>query len=76
MSLLVVGSVALDTIETPFGKVEDAVGGSAMYFSASASYFTDVRLVAVAPQGPGVDTPADLERVRGLVRSCTGRSPG
>lgn len=50
MSLLVVGSVALDTIETPFGQVEDAVGGSAMYFSASASYFTDVRLVAVIGQ--------------------------
>ncbi len=55
MSLLVVGSVALDTIETPFGKVEDAVGGSAMYFSASASYFTDVRLVAVI----GEDFPGE-----------------
>lgn len=56
MSLLVVGSVALDSIETPFGAVEDSVGGSAMYFSASASYFTDVRLVAVVgrdfPQEP------------------------
>ena len=50
MSLLVVGSVALDSVETPFGKVEDAVGGSAMYFSASASYYTDVRLVAVVGQ--------------------------
>ena len=50
MSLLVVGSVALDSVETPFGKVDDAVGGSAMYFSASASYYTDVRLVAVVGQ--------------------------
>lgn len=47
MSLLVVGSVALDTVETPFGKAEDVLGGSATYFSISASYFTDVSLVAV-----------------------------
>lgn len=47
MSVLVVGSVALDTVETPFGKVTDAIGGSATYFSAAASYFTDVNVVAV-----------------------------
>ncbi len=48
MSLLVVGSVALDTVETPFGKVQDALGGSAVYISAAASYFTNpIRLVAV-----------------------------
>ena len=47
MSILVVGSVAFDSIETPFGKVEDALGGSATYFSTSASFFTDVNLVAV-----------------------------
>ncbi len=47
MSILVVGSVALDTVETPFGKVEDAMGGSAIYFSAAASYFAPVRIVAV-----------------------------
>ena len=47
MSLLVVGTVALDSVKTPFGKVDNALGGSATYFSASASYFTDVRLVAV-----------------------------
>lgn len=47
MSLLVVGSVAFDSVETPFGRRENALGGSALYFSASASYFTDVRLVAV-----------------------------
>lgn len=46
MSLLVVGSVALDSIETPFGMISDALGGSATYFSISASYFVDVRLVA------------------------------
>ncbi len=47
MSLLVVGSVAFDSVETPFGKVEEVLGGSAMYFSTAASYFTDVNLVAV-----------------------------
>jgi sugar/nucleoside kinase (ribokinase family) len=47
MSLLVVGSVALDSIETPFGKVRDAVGGSATFFSAAASMFAPVQLVGV-----------------------------
>lgn len=47
MSLLVVGSVAFDSIETPFGKHERLLGGSATYFSISAGYFTDVMLVAV-----------------------------
>lgn len=47
MALLVVGSVAFDSVETPFGKAEDILGGSATYFSTSASYFTDVNLVAV-----------------------------
>jgi len=47
MSLLVVGSVALDSITTPFGTVDEALGGSACYFSASASFFSDVQLVAV-----------------------------
>ena len=44
--LLVVGSVALDSVETPFGKVREVLGGSATYFSYSASFFTQVRLVA------------------------------
>lgn len=47
MSLLVVGTVALDSVKTPFGNADNALGGSATYFSTSASYFTDVRLVAV-----------------------------
>lgn len=45
--VLVVGSVALDSVETPFGKVTDALGGSATYFAYAASFFTDVRLVGV-----------------------------
>ena len=47
MSLLVVGSVAFDALETPFGKRDKILGGSAAHFSISASYFTDVRVVAV-----------------------------
>jgi sugar/nucleoside kinase (ribokinase family) len=48
VSVLVVGSVALDTVETPFGKVHDALGGSATYIAIAASYFTaPVRVVAV-----------------------------
>lgn len=73
--VLVVGSVAFDSVETPFGKVEDALGGSALYFSNSASYFTGVDLVAVIgedfPDAPieslesrGVDT-AGLQRADG-----------
>ena len=54
VAILVVGSVALDSVETPFGKVEDALGGSATYFGVSASSFTPVKLVAAV----GTDFPA------------------
>jgi len=48
VSVLVVGSLALDSIETPFGSAKDALGGSAMYISAAASYFVSpIRLVGV-----------------------------
>ena len=47
MSLLVVGSVAFDAVETPFGKREKMLGGSATHFSLSASFFTDVSVVGV-----------------------------
>ena len=55
MSLLVVGSVALDTIETPFGVANDALGGSATFFSAAASLFCKVQLVGVV----GDDYPVE-----------------
>jgi sugar/nucleoside kinase (ribokinase family) len=56
LGLLVVGSVAFDSVETPFGRVKDALGGSAVYISVAASYFTaPVRLVAVV----GGDFPKD-----------------
>jgi sugar/nucleoside kinase (ribokinase family) len=47
VSILVVGSVAFDTVKTPFGEVKEALGGSAAHFSVAASFFTPVRLVAV-----------------------------
>jgi len=47
MSLLVVGSVAFDSVETPFGKCDKMLGGSASHFSISASFFTDVSIVGV-----------------------------
>jgi len=53
MSLLVVGSVAFDSVKTPFGEVDEVLGGSATYFSTAASYFTDVSIVAVV----GTDFP-------------------
>ncbi len=59
MSILAVGSVAFDTIATPSGKVADVLGGSATYFSLAASYFTDVRVVAVV----GDDFGAAHEKV-------------
>ncbi len=75
MSLLVVGSVAFDSIKTPFGEVEEALGGSATYFSTSASYFTDVQLVAVI----GEDFPEkELNELRGRGVDLQGlvRTPG
>ena len=75
MPILVVGSVAFDAVKTPFGERERILGGSATYFSVAASFFTDVRLVAVVGEdfGPAdeavfherkIDT-SDLERVSG-----------
>jgi sugar/nucleoside kinase (ribokinase family) len=59
MSILAVGSVAFDNITTPSGRVDNALGGSATYFSLAASYFTEVRLVAVV----GEDFTAEHENV-------------
>src|SRR6187200_3173936 len=75
MPLLVVGSVAIDNVETPQARRDRLLGGSATHFSYAASYFTDVQLVGVAgedwpPQhtemlvGRGVDTSA-LQLSRG-----------
>jgi len=75
VSLLVVGSVAFDGIETPFGKVARTLGGAATYFSVAASYFTHVNLVAVV----GKDfTSKDAAIFRGRHIDITGleRAPG
>ena len=47
MSVLVVGSVAYDSVETPYAKIDEALGGSATFFSSVASFFAPVNLVAV-----------------------------
>ena len=65
MGVIVVGSVALDSVKTPFGEVTDALGGSATFFSVAASYFTDVAIVAVV----GDDFPGEhveFMRARGI----------
>ncbi len=54
-SVLVVGSVAFDDVETPFGKRDGSLGGSAIFFSIAASHFTEVRIVGVA----GSDYPQE-----------------
>ncbi|MDP9174882.1 MAG: PfkB family carbohydrate kinase [Planctomycetota bacterium] len=59
MSLLVTGSIGIDTVETPFGKRPDVIGGSAIYFAYAASFFTPVRLVGVV----GEDCPKELLNV-------------
>jgi sugar/nucleoside kinase (ribokinase family) len=65
MSLLVVGSVALDSVETPFGKAENVVGGSATFFSASAIHLSPVQLVGVVGSDYPMDDLAPL-RERGV----------
>jgi sugar/nucleoside kinase (ribokinase family) len=59
MSILAVGSIAFDSIATPSGQADNVLGGSATYFSLAASYFTDVRVVAVV----GDDFTAEHENV-------------
>ena len=56
MSLIVTGSIGIDSIETPHASAQDVLGGSAIYFAAAASFFTPVRLVAAV----GDDLPSDL----------------
>ena len=60
--VLVVGSVALDSVETPFGRADDVLGGSGTFFSSSASHFAPVQLVGVV----GDDYP--IEKLQGLTQ--------
>jgi sugar/nucleoside kinase (ribokinase family) len=65
MSLVIVGSVAFDTIQTPWGRRDKIVGGSGTYFSLAASFFTSPKIVAVV----GEDFPSevvDLLKIRGI----------
>ena len=86
MAILVVGSVAFDSIETPHGKRAKILGGAATHFSLAASYFTDVRVIAVVGEdfGPeheavfakrGIDTRG-IERAKGLSFHWTGAYAG
>src|SRR5205085_470070 len=59
MSLLVTGSIGVDTVETPAGRRDGVIGGSAVYFSYAASFFAPVRLVGVV----GEDAPRELFNV-------------
>ncbi len=76
MGILVVGSVAFDSIQTPFGREEKILGGSATYFGLAASYFTEVHVIAVVGQdfpeenirflqSKGIDTTG-LQRKAGM----------
>jgi sugar/nucleoside kinase (ribokinase family) len=59
MSLLVTGSIAIDTVKTPYGVSENCIGGSSVYFSMAASFFSPVRLVGAI----GSDCPFDFAEV-------------
>jgi Sugar kinases, ribokinase family len=83
VSLLVVGSVAFDCLESPYGKVERALGGAATYFAVAASHFTHVNLVAIVGddftsrdaevfRGRTIDTEG-LERAAGKTFFWSGR---
>ena len=65
MAILVVGSVAFDTIETPSGRAERCLGGAATHFALAASYFTDVRVIAVVGEDFTTEHEAILTR-RGI----------
>jgi sugar/nucleoside kinase (ribokinase family) len=73
MSITVVGSVAFDTVETPAGRSERSLAGAATYFALSASFFTDIRVIAVVGEdfGPAEQAVFDAHRIdtRGIERA-------
>jgi len=86
MSILVVGSVAFDSIQTPHGAVDHCLGGAATHFALAASYFTQVRVIAVVGEDftpeheavltrCGIDTRG-IERAKGLSFHWTGSYVG
>jgi len=75
MDILVIGSVAFDSVETPFGRGDDVLGGSATYFSTSASFFTGVQLVAVVGED-FPDEPRQFLSSRGVDLAGLQTRPG
>src|SRR5579862_2403974 len=75
MSLLAVGSIAFDTIRTPYGEVEEILGGSATFFSVTASWFTSVSVVAVVGEDFG-DEHFQVFRERSIDTRGVERVPG
>jgi len=75
MSILAVGSVAFDNITTPSGHAENVLGGSATYFALAASYFTDVRVIAVVGED-FTDEHEDILKKRGVDTRGIERAPG
>src|SRR5262245_4314734 len=75
MSILVVGSVAYDTVETPFGRAERVLGGSASFFAMAASFFAPVALVGVVGDDFG-DKELEVFRKRGIDLQGLERTPG
>lgn len=75
MSIVVLGTVALDRVKTPFGRREELLGGSAVHFSMSARLFTKVHLVAVVGEDFPLRYPHFLER-KGIDLTSLARIPG
>ncbi len=75
MGILAVGSVALDSVKTPFGMEDEVLGGSATYFSIAASYFTDVSVVAVVGEDFPQQHIAFLQKL-GIDAAGLERRPG
>src|SRR5438552_15069709 len=75
MAVTVVGSVAFDALETPFGKRERILGGAATHFSLSASFFTDVHVVGVVGDDFGEDEFSVFE-ARGVNMDDLEQVPG
>ena len=75
MSLLVVGSIAYDSVETPFGRAEEALGGAAAHFSSAASFFTGVQMVGVVGEDYDL-AQLDFLRERGVDLEGVTRAAG
>ena len=75
MAVLVVGSVAFDSLKTPYGEAEEILGGSATYFALTASYFHPVNVVAVVGEDFG-EEQLQVFRTRGIDIAGLERAPG